>query len=400
MKSIYYIIPLVNFFVAALFGLLLRSMFVFPVEGVTFLYILHTHSHIALLGWLYLLAYVLFVQKFALDTPKEQKFYTKLFWVTQLAVLGMAVTFPIMGYAAASITFSTLHIICSYIFVVHLWKHNTVLGTQQGTLLRTALFFMVLSTLGVWCLGSAVGMLGKTSAFYQICIQFFLHFQFDGWFMTAFIALLFATVFKGCPLSKFKPFYYTWILSVVLTYALPLSWYVELPVLHYLSAIGVFLQLYAVGYLVKPIFSAIKKETNGRGVFVWLLVILAAMCFIMRITMQLAVVSEVLATQLQALRSWIVGFIHLNMLGILSGFGLWLIIQEHKLSVNNWTKVAIILLLSGFILTEAILFIQGLQGFIGEIWIENTPLLLFYVSVLLPVSIACFLGSYLKIRKL
>lgn len=399
MKSIYYIIPLVNFFVAALFGLLLRSMFVFPVEGVTFLYILHTHSHIALLGWLYLLAYVLFVQKFALDTPKEQKFYTKLFWVTQLAVLGMAVTFPIMGYAAASITFSTLHIICSYIFVVHLWKHNTVLGTQQGTLLRTALFFMVLSTLGVWCLGPAVGMLGKTSAFYQICIQFFLHFQFDGWFMTAFIALLFATVFKGKQVSKFKPFYYTWILSVVLTYALPLSWYVELPVLHYLSVIGVFLQLYAVGYLVKPIFSSIKKETNGRGVFVWLLVILAAMCFIMRITMQLAVVSEVLATQLQALRSWIVGFIHLNMLGILSGFGLWLMIQEYKLSVNNWTKVAIILLLSGFILTEAILFIQGLQGFIGEIWIENTPLLLFYASILLPVSIACFLGSYLKIRK-
>ncbi|MCC9041504.1 hypothetical protein LNQ81_02080 [Myroides sp. M-43] len=399
MKPIYYIILLVNFLVAALFGLLLRSMFVYPIEGVTFLYILHTHSHIALLGWLYLLAYVLFVQKFALDTPKEQRFYTRLFWITQLAVLGMAVTFPIMGYAAASITFSTLHIICSYIFVVHLWKYNTVLGTQQGTLLKTALFFMVLSTLGVWCLGPAVGMLGKTSAFYQICIQLFLHFQFDGWFMTAFITLLFTTVFKGYSLSKFKPFYYTWILSVVLTYALPLSWYVELPVLHYLSVIGVFLQLYAVGYLVKPVFSAIKTRTNKQGVFVWLLIILAALCFIMRITMQLAVVSEVLATQLQALRSWIVGFIHLNMLGILSGFGLWLMIQEYKLSVNTWTKVAIILLLSGFILTEAILFIQGLQGFIGEIWIENTPLLLFYASILLPVSIACFLGSYLKIRK-
>lgn len=398
MKSIYYIIPLVNFLVAALFGLLLRSMFVYPMEGLTFLYVLHTHSHIALLGWLYLLTYVLFVQKFAIDTPKEQQFYIKLFWVTQLAVLGMAVTFPIMGYAAASITFSTLHIICSYIFVVHLWKHNTVSGTQQGTLLKTALFFMIFSTLGVWCLGPVVGMLGKTSAFYQICIQFFLHFQFDGWFMTAFIALLFATVFKGNQVSKFRPFYYTWIASVVLTYALPLSWYIELPALHYLNVIGVFLQLYAVGYLVKPVFSSIKAITNRQEVFVWLLLILAVVCFIMRITMQLAVVSEVLATQLQALRSWIVGFIHLNMLGILSGFGLWLMIQEHKLSVNTWTKVAIVLLLSGFIQTEAILFIQGLQGFIGIVWIENIPLFLFLVSVFLPLSIVCFLGSYLKIR--
>lgn len=400
MKPIYYIIPLINFFVAALFGLLLRSMFVYPIEGVTFLYILHTHSHIALLGWLYLLVYVLFVQKFAVDSIKETKFYIRLFWVTQLCVMGMALTFPFMGYAAPSIAFSTLHIICSYVFVIHLWKHNNVIGTQQGVLLKTSLFFMAFSTLGVWCLGPAVGMMGKASAFYQICIQFFLHFQFDGWFLTAFLALLFATVFKGYSLAKFTPFYYAWITSVLLTYALPLSWYIEFPIFHYLNALGVLLQFYAVGYLIKLIYSLFKQESNCIGKSIYLLVILALFCFIMRIGTQLLTISETITIQLQTLRSWIIGFIHLNMLGVLTAFGLWLMIREQKLIVNTWTKSGIGILILGFVLTEGILLLQGLQGFMSVNWISNTPMLLFWTSVLLPMSILCFLLSYFKNKRL
>ncbi|MDM1397499.1 hypothetical protein HX049_09955 [Myroides odoratimimus] len=396
MKPVYYIIPLVNFLAAALLGLLLRSIFVYPIEGVTFLYVLHTHSHIALLGWLYLLVYVLFVQQFGLKNDKENTFYTRLFWVTQLAVLGMGVTFPFMGYAAASISFSTLHIICSYVFVVHLWKNNTVSGTQQGVLLKTSLFFMASSTLGVWCLGPAVGMMGKASAFYQICIQFFLHFQFDGWFLTAFLTLLFAIVFKGYSLSKFKPFYYTWIVSVILTYALPVSWYVELPILHYLNTVGVLLQFYSVGYLLNPVYKMFKQRDNNEANFAWLLLILAGICFTMRIGTQLLVISESIANELQALRSWIVGFIHLNMLGVLSGFGLWLMIQQKKMYVNIFTKIGILSLLFGFVLTEFLLFVQGLQGFMHIVWIENTPLSLFWASVLLPISVLSFLISYLK----
>jgi hypothetical protein len=354
----------------------------------------------ALLGWLYLLFYVLFVQKFTVDSPKEQKFYAKLFWATQLSVFGMTVTFPFMGYAAASIIFSTLHIICSYVFVIHLWKNNRVHGTQQGLLLKTALFFMAFSTLGVWCLGPAVGLLGKTTAFYQICIQFFLHFQFDGWFLTAFIALLFTSVFKGYQLPKFKSFYYSWIASVILTYSLPLSWYVQLPLLHYLNALGVLLQLYVVGYFIKPIYMVFKQGNYLQDKYISLLLILSSICFIIRIGIQLLTISELIVEPLQNLRSWIVGFIHLNMLGVLTGFGLWMMIKVRRLIINKRSQAGIILLIIGFVWTEGILFIQGLQGFIGVIWIENTVSFLFLGSTLLPMSILLFLSSYLKVKKL
>lgn len=394
MKTIYYFTPLLNFFIAALFGLLLRALFVFPINGATYLYLLHTHSHIALLGWLYLLVYVLFVQVFSIKNEREEKFYTRLFWVTQLAVIGMMVTFPFQGYAAPSIAFSTLHILCSYAFVYRLWKNNRTRTNQEKMLLKTSLFFMLFSTLGVWCLGPAVGMMGKASVFYQVCIQFFLHFQFDGWFMTAFLALLFSFLLQGKEKKMFKPFYWTWCISVILTYALPLSWYVEYSFLHIVNTVGVTMQLIAFSLLVKPVLTYWKETKEHKSHPLQFLILLAGTCFLLRIVVQFGAVYEGLAESLKGLRSWIVAFIHLNMLGILTGFGLWLLVQSKKLKVNILSKIGSYLLVIAFLGTESILFLQGYQGLFSTVIINNTMALLFWVSVMFPVGIGCLLLSF------
>ncbi len=399
MKTIYYFTPLLNFFIAALFGLLLRALFVFPINGVTYLYLLHTHSHIALLGWLYLLVYVLFVQVFSVKNEKEEKFCTCLFWITQLAVIGMMVTFPFQGYAAPSIAFSTLHILCSYAFVYRLWKNNRTRTYQENVLLKTSLFFMLFSTLGVWCLGPAVGMMGKASAFYQVCIQFFLHFQFDGWFLTAFLALLFSFLFKGKEMKLFKLFYLTWCISIILTYALPLSWYVEYSFLHIINTIGVIMQLFAFGLLVKPILVFWKETQKEKKQPLQFLLLLAGICFALRIIVQFGAVYEGLAESLKGLRSWIVAFIHLNMLGVLTGFGLWLLVKSEKLKVNILSKIGSYLLVIAFLGTESILFLQGYQGLLSTVFIDNTMALLFWVSVVFPLGIGCLLLSFILKNK-
>lgn len=399
MKPIYYSIPFANFLIAALLGVLLRSIYVFPIEGMTFLYVLHAHSHLALLGWLYMLVYVLLVEKFAVKNPKEEKFYQRLFWVTQVSVMGMAVTFPFQGYAAPSIFFSTLHIICSYLFVYRLWRYNVLVNNQLALLVKTALFLMVLSTIGIWFLGPAVGMMGKTSPFYQLCIQFFLHFQFDGWFLTAFLALLYTQVFREAMNKQhFQHFYILWIASVLLSYALPVSWYIQAPFLYYINSLAVVLQGVAVLYWIKPLlyrFNTLKKESSP---FTTLLLLLAGSCMLLRIGTQFIVLSEQIAVDLKGLRSWIVGFIHLNMLGILTAFGLWLLIHQGKMRMNSLVKAGIISLVIGFLFTEGLLFVQGVQLLVGFTAIESTTTwtLLFWFSVFLPLSISCFLGSYLQ----
>ena len=101
---------LVNFLIAALMGLVLRYAFIGELNF-NYRFLTHAHSHVAMLGWVYLMIYVLFVHYFV---PEKKPVFTRLFWLTQLAVVGMMLSFPLQGYAAISILFSTLHIFCSY----------------------------------------------------------------------------------------------------------------------------------------------------------------------------------------------------------------------------------------------------------------------------------------------
>ena len=144
-----------NFFIAAFMGLLLRLLYVFPVEIINYQFLLHGHSHVAMLGWVYLMIYSLIVYFFIPKTTQQKPVYNRLFWLTEIAVIGMMFRFPVEGYAFFSIAFSTLHIFCSYYFCRLVWKDAHTDSLPEKLLLKTALFFMILSTLGVWCLGLA-----------------------------------------------------------------------------------------------------------------------------------------------------------------------------------------------------------------------------------------------------
>ncbi len=116
MPSFWFRIALGNFFIAALLGLTLRFAFIQEIPFFKFKNILHAHSHVAMLGWLYLGLYGLVVCYFVPNEQAAPKFYTRLFWLTQISVLGMLFSFPFQGYGPVSIAFSTLHIFCAYAF--------------------------------------------------------------------------------------------------------------------------------------------------------------------------------------------------------------------------------------------------------------------------------------------
>jgi hypothetical protein len=158
------VICLINFLIAALLGLILRYSSINPID-LNYRFLTHAHSHIAMLGWVYLMLFTLIVHYFI---PDKKPVYNRLFWVTEFAVIGMMLSFPFQGYAAVSISFSTLHIFCSYYFVYLIWKHHQINNLPSQYLLKASLLFMLLSTVGVWCLGPAVSIIGKASAFYQI----------------------------------------------------------------------------------------------------------------------------------------------------------------------------------------------------------------------------------------
>ncbi len=367
-------------------GLALRYAFVGDI-GVNYRFLTHAHSHVAMLGWVYLMLFALIVHYFI---PDKKPVFTRLFWLTEIAVIGMLLSFPFQGYAAVSITYSTLHILCSYYFVYLVWKHHKTASVVIQYLLKTALVYMVLSTIGVWCLGPAVSMLGQASAFYQIAIQFFLHFQFNGWFLIAVIAVFFH-VFQVEDSKLFRRFFKLLVASTVLTLALPIQWFAPHNLLLYGNGLGTILQL-LMGYyflkLIQPKFSTVLKQ---RPKLVTHLFWFSICCFVLKIGLQLLGLFPEFSQLVYTHRNLVVGFIHLLMLGVITGFLFLFIIQSPLVRQSKSLYMGIYTFISGFVLTELLLAIQGVKFYFGNGLVPNYYLLLFLFSILLPLGIGFLL---------
>lgn len=393
------IVCLINFLIAALMGLMLRYVFVpslhefvspLPFE---YRHLMHAHSHGAMLGWVYLMLYLLIVHYFI---PDKKPVFNRLFWVTEIAVLGMLFSFPFQGYAAISISFSTLHILCSYYFIRLVWKHQKVASKPIRLLLKASLVFMFLSTMGIWCLGPASAMLGTESAFFQISIQFFLHYQFNGWFLFAVLAV-FLRQFPIDNLKHFNIFFKTLIAGTVLTFALPVSWYAYHPVMPWINALGVLLQLVAVYYfilLLRPYWAQfwakslrLTKWTYG----------LALISFVMKIVLQSSSIFPEVSKMAFQYHNFVIGFIHLMMLGVITGFLFAFLLESSLLSLKNkMLNFGVYSFIIGFVATEFILLIQGLFYYLGVGMIPNYYFVLFIFSIFLPLGIILIFLNLLK----
>lgn len=389
---------LVNFLIAGLMGLFLRYLFVNPL-GINFRFLTHAHSHTAMLGWVYLMLYSLIVYYFV---PNPGKAYKRLFWITEFAVVGMILSFPFQGYAAVSITFSTLHIFCSYYFVRLVWRDQDLNSKPERHLLKASLLFMLLSTIGVWCLGPAVATTGAGSAFYNIAIQFFLHFQFNGWFLLAVLALFLKLLKNSGILVEnkiFNKFFYLLLAATILSLALPVGWYAPHPLLLFLNGIGVILQLIALFYFVKMIRSDWAKFSTNLSRPTRLMFGFALLNFILKIVLQSSSVFPEIAEVSHQLRNFVIGFIHLTMLGVISGFLFAFLFRSNLIIPRsrflNWGTG---IFMTGYLTTELLLFLQGAMYYFMLGMIPHYNLLLFLFSILLVIGIFLILLSVLRNR--
>ncbi|MWB93031.1 hypothetical protein GON26_01540 [Flavobacterium sp. GA093] len=399
MKKSWLLCTFSNFFIASLMGLLLRWMYVAPIAGVNFQFLMHGHSHVAMLGWVYMMLYCLIFHFFVPKEKQQKPIYNQLYWTTELAVVGMMIDFPAQGYAFASILFSTLHIFCSYYFCYLIIKDANPTTLAEKKLLRTALFFMIFSTLGVWCLGPAVSLLGKASAFYQIAIQFFLHFQFNGWFLFATLALFFKQAKLIIEAKKFRIFYNLFVASTFLTLALPVSWYLPNPVFYWLNALGVMLQLYAAVLFIQFIRPQFQSFFAILPTIIKIVYGFALFSLALKVVIQLVVLFPELAQVSHQIRNFVIGYIHLTMLGIITGFLFGFALQNDFLNSRNRIQTwGIAIFLFGFFTTEILLFLQGIWFFLGKGSLPNYYQNLFLSSIFMPAGLIMLSVKIVKLK--
>jgi hypothetical protein len=170
--------------------------------GFNYKHFLHTHSHIAFLGWMYN-ALVLTLEYYFFKAQKTK--FNQIFWVTQLTILGMLCSFPFQGYAFWSISFSTLYLFASYWLIFEIFKQCKLVNFKVSrTLLKAASVFLFLSSLGPFGLAIVMAKhLGHTM-WNSISVFWFLHYLFNGFFFLLILAILLKEIKDKVNTSSFK----------------------------------------------------------------------------------------------------------------------------------------------------------------------------------------------------
>ena len=397
-------IALINFFIAASAGALLRFAFVREIPWLKYSYFLHTHSHMAMLGWIFLLLYILLLRSFLPRTYQRKSFYRYFFWIFQITVIGMLISFPLQGYGPVSITFTILNVLVTYVFTFYFWYDLTKTSKENSNsvrLAKTALFFLGFSMLGVLAIGPVIAFhLDRTTSYY-IAIHFYLHFQFNGWFIFSILALFFRmSEEKGASGSPviFKRFYALIVAATFLTFALAVAWSNPGPVVFFSNSIGVILQLAALILFIALLTQLwVKLRRMIRMKLVSLLLKIAIAALILKILVQTAVVLPFVAEVAYTVRNYMIGFFHLLLLGVITIFGFAYAHLRGLLRLDTQiAHIGLFMFLFGFFMTEIILFLQGTLFWGGKGFLPYYYELLFIFSVFLPGGILVLIISQVK----
>ena len=380
--------------IASALGLILRFAFVFELpEAIKYKNIQHAHSHGAMMGWLTACFYLFIWKIFEL----RSSVYGKLFWISQLLVLLMLVSFSWTGYSAISISLSVLFVFLNYIFVLYvlrdLSRSDGKTFSYSYRFLKAAVFFLAFSTIGIWAMGPIIAMSLKGSAWYYGAVQFYLHFQFNGWFIFGLLALLFRLLEKKnieLDAKMLRKFFILLLASCFPTYALSVSWSTPLSGIFWTNSIGVLLQGIGLVYFLLMIFKISDKARNQFRKSVFYLWGISFFCLSFKILIQTLVAIPVLAKVSYTIRYFIIGFIHLLMLGALSTFFFGMM-RFFDLKVS---RIGIQSFIIGLFLTESILFLQGLL-----IWMR-LGFIPHYHLILALCSIPLLLGTVLILWRL
>lgn len=389
-------IALSYFLVVALLGLLLRFFFITSIP-LNYKFILHAHSHTALLGWIYL-GLTTLIYKLFLSEAQKPKLYKRIFLFTNICILGMLFSFPFQGYALFSIIFSTLFLFASYWFSWFAIKHIPAHFKSRFSwkLIKTSLWYLVISSIGPWCIGGVMTTLGPESIWYKTSIYFYLHFQYNGWFIIALLGVLFYILEeKGIKFNpqKLKSFYLLLNFGVLFSLFLSVLWFVPPKVFYVLGLMGAVAQVlafYELYLLLKNHFSVIKKSFNP-GAF--LLLKIAGSLMVLKIVMQVFSAFPYFANLAFQLKDFVIGYLHLVFLGIVITTMLAFL---HYFKLIKLPKTFIQIYIFAFVTTELLIFYKPMALWIGLPFFQNYYLLLTILSCAFPIAVGIIFFKNIK----
>lgn len=395
-------VSLLNLFLVALLGTFLRLKICIELPLIQ-KNLLHSHSHFAFSGWIThtLMILMLYVVKNKIQLFSASK-YIKLIIANLICAYGMLVSFIYQGYGTFSIGFSTISIFVFYVFAFSFYKDTRSLKSEiYLRWFKAALLFGILSSFGTFFLAYTLTSQNINFDLYLASIYFYLHFQYNGWFLFACIGL-FLSLFKFNEklLKQSKRYYYLLFFATFITYVLSILW-LNIPDIVYWITAGVAL-LQFLGWIKMQHFlkRCWKNELKDEPRLLRLILLFVAICVSLKFLLQFLLIIPELAEIVFGIRPIVIAFLHLVLLGIISLFLLYFIFGTHQklLEIGKYIHFALLFFVVAVFINELFLFMQGFFGFKKIVLIYINELLLFAALLLFTSSALLFLFA-LKKRK-
>ena len=388
------------FIITILLGLSLRVSYIadvfFNIRHVT-----HSHSHIGLLGWIYTILSSLICQYFLRET--DRKPYFILFICTQFCILGMLFSFPFGGYFLYSIIFSSLFIICTYWFSIFFLKRSKKYNFIRFSISKSVdvendkplslkfvhwgIYFLILSSIGIWLLPVAIVKAGKGSDWYNSALYFFLHFQYNGWFLAVLFGLLVGEIEHKSLLNskRLKGALYNFVIGTIGSVTLSWVGFFNEPILYIIGNISGFLLLASIFELYRA-YMQLEKPAFLMQMFLLL-------CMLKTIFMFLGSfpwIAEVVLPN----REFVISYLHFTFLGVI-GFGVLHFLEKNlHIHFPYWS---LSLYTTAFVGSEILITYKGI-AILCELFVpDNYYLLLIVFSSLFFIAVGYW--CYIIFRK-
>lgn len=397
-------ISLLYFLIIAVLGTLIRFGFLSGFFLVNYKYMLHAHSHLAFLGWIYPVLFISIVNSFLNKEQIINGKYHLQFFITQIILAGMFISFLIQGYGIVSIIFSTIFQFLTYWFTFRFfrdWKMKPSLEKTHNSsvkFIKTGLIALVVSSFGTWGLAviGAKGMAGTT--IYELAIYFYLHFQYNGWFTFSILGFfIWILESNKVEFSTKDCFFSLKLLAVSLFPAFLLSVLGKNPgnlVIFIAVAAGV-AQMAGTIYFLKLQFKVRKDLSRLFNNYEKVLIAIAAISFSLKTILQLMSALPIFTEIAFNNRYIVIAYIHLVFIGFIS-LSLFAYLSKTGGYILNSrvAKTGVSLLVIGFSLTEILLISP-----VFFILIPDFTTLMFLFSTLMAVGIGLFVLAQFYFRK-
>lgn len=359
-------ISILNLLLVAALGLILRYKIAFSLPFLDQKYILHSHSHFAFSGWITQTLMILMILYLSTTLGKAiNNRYKWLLFSNLISSYGMMISFIMQGYGLYSISFSTLNIFVFYSFALYFWQDLNKLIEKSTSILwfKAALIFGVISSFGAFNLAYMMANKMTNQDWYLSSIYFFLHFQYNGWFLFAGMGLLNdkLEIITGERQKLYRAFQ-LFCFACIPAYFLSILWMDFISNFYILLIAAVIAQL--VGWIIilkvyKKGGSLINQKITYYGKT---LLYLSALAFTIKLILQSGSIHPELSHLSYGFRPIIIGYLHLVLLGVTSIFLLGYIISFELISINKLLITGIFIFVFGVIINELLLMIQGVSA--------------------------------------